>query len=148
MDTTITATDSKTYLTPASENLGLFMQRGITGPLTMVNLMRFRDQADYSLTPEAAPSEAISGRSAFGLYLEAIQQPLADVGGNVIMHADAGNFLIGPIDEHWDNMLIIGFPMPAAFVGFTSSPAYLAASAHRTAALVDSRLLPTEEVFA
>lgn len=138
-------TTTTTYLTPAQDNLGLFMQRGIAGPMTMLNLVRFREHADYAHAPEAAPDQTISGRSAFREYIEAIRQPLAQVGGEVAMTGQAGNFLIGPLDEQWDGLVIIRFPGVAAFVSFTSSADYAKASVHRTAAVEDSRLLPLEE---
>lgn len=38
-----------------------FFIRGRTGPVTMLNLLRFLELADYSQSPELASSEPISG---------------------------------------------------------------------------------------
>ena len=45
----------KTHLEPAQEAGRDFFNRGITGPVVMLNLLRFRAIADYAATPELAP---------------------------------------------------------------------------------------------
>ena len=58
------------YLNP-TEGAGrkLFGSRS-TGPVVMLNLLRFRKIADYSHYPNLAPKEDISGRAAFDLYID------------------------------------------------------------------------------
>ncbi len=41
------------------------LMRGIAGPVVKLNLLRFRGIADYSASPELAPSLPISGAAAF-----------------------------------------------------------------------------------
>ena len=43
------------------------VMRGIVGPVAMLNLLRFRDVADYSAHPELAPSAPISGKTIWRL---------------------------------------------------------------------------------
>ena len=54
-----------------------------------------------------------------------------------------GTYLIGPPEEHWDLVMLVRQNSLADFMAFASNPAYLAGLGHRTAALEDSRLLPT-----
>lgn len=112
------------------------------GPVVMLNLLRFAETADYSASPELAPDEPISGRAAYARYSEHTLPLLAAAGGRVIFSGSAEHFLIGPMEETWDHVLLVRYPSAQAFLGFASDSAYLAGAGHRTAALADSRLLP------
>lgn len=120
-----------------------FMMRGISGPVVMLNLLRFRPVADYSAAPDLAPIEPISGRDAFLRYIEHTLPFLKASGGSVEYLGDGGPWLIGPADERWDAAMLIRQSSVEAFIAWNSDAAYLAGIGHRTAALEDSRLLPT-----
>lgn len=133
------------HLTPAPENLGAFVQRGVAGSVTMLNLMRFRDVAHYPAASNAEGQDSVTGRCAYGRYIDASTELIANAGGEVVLSGEGGNFLIGPLDEKWDAVLILRFPDVPAFVAFTGTQEYQNAAAHRSAALEDSRILPIEE---
>ena len=122
-----------------------FFKRNITGPVVMLNLLRFRNEADYSSTPDLAPEHSISGRRAFELYVKHTRPHLTDNGGEVLFIGDAGPFLIGPPDEHWDLAMLIRHRSVSDFLSFASNEAYLVSVGHRSAALADARLLPIVE---
>ena len=130
------------YLEPTQEAGRAFVMRGIEGPVVMLNLLRFREQADYSHAPELAPSEPISGAQAFERYVEHALPFLAASGGELLFMGEAGKFLIGPADERWDRAMLVKQASAAAFLAYPDDPSYMAGLAHRTAALLDSRLLP------
>ena len=130
------------YLDPTQESGARFFSRGLTGPIVMLNLLRFRAQADYSASPELAPSESINGREAYDLYMKHTAPFLRESGGEVLFIGDALDFLIGPLDERWDLAMLVRHRSPEVFLAFASNEAYLAGIGHRTAALEDSRLLP------
>lgn len=44
------------YLEPTWEAGRVFMARSLQGSVVMLNLLRFRDIADYSATPQLAPA--------------------------------------------------------------------------------------------
>lgn len=46
---------TKSHLEPTQEAGRAFFQRGIAGPVVMLNLLRFRTLADYAANPELAP---------------------------------------------------------------------------------------------
>lgn len=119
-----------------------FGPEGPDGPITMLNLLRFRDNADYGPFPELAPEVPISGRRAYALYSENTLPLLQAAGGEVVMAGPAHGFLIGPPEPRWDHVLVVRYPSKDVFRSFTSNPEYLAGVGHRTAALADSRLLP------
>ena len=130
------------YLEPTWEAGRAFMARQLQGSVAMLNLLRFRDVADYSVAPHLAPGEAISGREAFQRYVEHTLPYLRESGGDLLFLGDGGPFLIGPPEERWDMAMLVRQQSVAAFMAFASHEAYLAGMGHRAAALEDSRLLP------
>lgn len=137
--------EAKSYLEPTQAAGRALMIRHIQGKVVMLNLLRFRDIADYSATPHLAPASPISGRAAYGLYVEHTTPYLEASGGEMIFLGQGGAFLIGPSDEQWDAVMLVRQSSVAEFIAFASNADYLAGIGHRTAALADSRLLPLVE---
>lgn len=133
------------YLDASDEDARRLLERAIEGPVTMLNLLRFREVADYGGSPELVPPEPISGRSAFDEYVRHTLPFLEASGGSVTFYGLGGHNFIGPPEERWDLVMLIEQSSLAAFFAFASNPAYLAGIGHRTAALEDSRLLPIVE---
>ncbi len=135
----------QTYLEPTQESGRAFFLRGITGPVVMLNLLRFRDVADYSAAPGLAPESPISGAEAYRRYIEHTLPHLERSGGSLLFLGKGGNFLIGPTDERWDAALLVRQSSVEAFMAFASNAEYLAGIGHRLAAIEDSRILPLVE---
>ena len=135
------------YLEPTQESGRAFVMRGIEGEVVMLNLLRFREAADYSATPELAPKMSISGAEAFDLYIAHTLPYLKASGGELIFLGSGGAFLIGPESERWDMVMLVRQKSTESFIAFASDAAYLAGTGHRTAALEDSRLLPLSEIW-
>lgn len=133
------------YLEPTDESFGRLLGRGITGSVTMLNLLRFRQDADYSEHPELAPAEPITGSQAYDRYAEHTLPFLATVGGELRLMGASGANLIGPTDERWDVVMLVRYPSLEAFMDMAQNDDYRAGMGHRTAALEDSRLLPIVE---
>jgi hypothetical protein len=134
------------HLEPSHEAGRCLVQRNIAGELVMLNLLRFRDVADYSASPELAPAQPISGAEAYERYIAHTLPLLRTSGGDLMFVGDGGRFLIGPDDERWDRALLVRQKSVGAFMAFAVAEAYLAGIGHRTAALSDSRLLPLVEL--
>ena len=132
----------QTYLAPTQEQGRTFVARGISGPVVMLNLLRFRTVADYSAAPSLAPTSPISGEEAYRLYMEYTLPHLQASGGELLFYGRGGAFLIGPSNERWDAAMLVRQSSVAAFLAFASNGEYLSGIGHRTAALEDSRLLP------
>ena len=128
---------------PTAEQLAVLDGLDPDRPVVMLNLLRFREVADYSGHPDLAPEAPISGAEAYQRYGEAAQRCLGDIGAGVEYLASCAPTFIGPEGERWDLILLVRYPSPAAFRSMITNPDYLAASGHRTAALADSRLVPT-----
>jgi hypothetical protein len=131
-----------TYLEPSQDSGRALVMRRISGPIVMLNLLRFREVADYSTLPELRPNQPISGAAAFQRYIEHTLPFLRESGGEILFLGTGGPFLIGPEREHWDFAMLVRQRNVGAFLAFASHAGYLAGLGHRTAALEDSRLLP------
>ena len=114
------------YTEPEQEAIAAFLQRDSREPVVMLNLLRFKEVADYTDVPHLAPPSSISG-------------------GEILFQGTGGDCLIGPPDEQWDLVLLVSHASVEAFLAFASNEEYLAGAGHRTAALQDSRLLPLDD---
>ena len=130
------------FLEVSQEAGAAFFSRNISGPVTMLNLLRFREVADYSAHPELAPDEPISGAEAYQKYIDFTLPFLKESGGDLVFLGKGGKYLIGPQEEQWDLVMLVHQNSVSDFMAFSSNEAYLVGMGHRTAALEDSRLLP------
>ena len=133
---------TETYLNVDRSRLEAFLSLPANEPVVMLNLLRFREIADYNQSPELAPPEPISGQEAYRRYGEHALPMVRKAGGETLFSGAPGAFLIGPDSEEWDLALLVKYPSRAAFMKMISDDAYRAGAGHRSAALEDSRLLP------
>jgi uncharacterized protein (DUF1330 family) len=138
--------DANIYLQPTWEAGRAFVLRGLAGEVVMLNLLRFREIADYSANPELAPSTPITGAEAYDRYVAHTLPLLRKSGGDLLFMGEGGPFLIGPEQERWDRALMIRQKSAGAFLAFAADEAYLVGIGHRGAAVSDSRLLPLIEL--
>ena len=134
------------YLEPTQAAGRALISRRIAGSVLMLNLLRFREIANYSATPDLAPVEPISGAEAFNRYIAETLPHLRASGGELLLLCEGGPFLIGPDDERWDMMMLVRQRSVDAFIAFATNADYVAGLGHRIAALEDSRLLPLTEL--
>ncbi|MEL6650534.1 MAG: DUF1330 domain-containing protein [Bacteroidota bacterium] len=132
----------KSYIN-ATRDAGIaFVKRQIKGEVVMLNLLKYRETADYAESPELAPETPISGAEAYRLYMKFTTPLLEKAGASVLYAGKAGGHLIGPEEEDWDLMLLVKHKSVDAFLAFANDPEYQKTAGHRGAALLDSRLLP------
>lgn len=108
-------------------------------PITMLNLLRYRQQAHYANGSDLPPC---SGREVYMTRYAAAVTPLViERGARIIWSGSVAGHPVCPDDERWDDILIVEYPDSDSITGLLSDPAYLAQVHHRTAALEDSRLI-------
>ena len=134
------------FLEPTQDAGRALFAHKISGSVVMLNLLRFRQIADYSATPQLAPEMPISGAAAYHLYVEHTLPHLEKSGGELVFLGKGGQFLVGPSDERWDVVMLVRQRSVTDFMAFASNAEYLAGMGHRTAAVEDSRLLPLVEL--
>ena len=133
-----------TAIEPSRESLAqLVAEVPADQPLSMLNLLRFREQAAYSAELSAAPC---SGRQAYAEYSRQVLPLLGAVGGELVWQGQVHCALIAPPGEAWHSALLVKYPSKQAFLQMIQSAAYRAIVHHRTAALADSRLLASSAV--
>jgi len=135
----------KYFTEPTQESGAALFRRNISGTVVMLNLIRLKEIADYANSPELAPKTQISGREAFQKYIDHAMPFLKASGGELLLLGDGGKFLIGPSEEQWDIVMLVRQSSVESFFAFASNPGYMAGIGHRTAAVLDSRLLPVVE---
>jgi uncharacterized protein (DUF1330 family) len=103
----------------------------IEGPVQMVNLLRF------------APD---GGRESYLRYAATIAPHLERVGASITYAGNRREVVIGAeADGWWDAIALVRYPSRAAMIAMFTDPDYLAITEHRTAALVETHLIATEE---
>ena len=129
------------HIEPNPERFQDFLAEGDPdAPIVMINLLRYREQAQYADGSDATPC---SGRDAYGRYgVEAVKH-VAAADGRMLWMGAARFTLIGPDDEQWDDAVLVEYPTKKAFLEMVMKPEYQAIVLHRTAALEDSRLICT-----
>lgn len=126
------------HVNPERERFGQFRAIEREGPVHMLNLIKLRGVATY---PDGT---AVSGREAYAAYGRESAPVFARVGGRIVWSAGPELTLIGPQDEAWDIAFVAEYPSGAAFVEMVKDADYQKAVVHRTAAVLDSRLIRTE----
>lgn len=135
----------ETYLDVTQETGRIFFNSNIEGPIVMLNLLRFKETADFISCPELMPVSPISGRDCYKLYMKHTFSFLKEAGGELVFKGNANPYVIGPLDEEWDMILLVKHASKEEFLKFASNTEYLKIQGYRTAALEDSRLIPIAE---
>ena len=128
------------YVDPSQENWDTFKSLPRDTPLHMLNLLKFRDIADY---PAGHPCNktTMTGAEAYAQYRAALVPIVKAVGGGFVWHAPMECTVTGPPGE-WDEAFVMGYPDARAFFAMIKDPDYIEnALPHRTAAVADSRLI-------
>lgn len=132
------------HIDPEREAFEAFKALPRNEPIWMLNLVRFRDRADY---PAGHPDadKGRSGAEAYREYGRASGPVFARVGGSVVWRGSMQNVLIGPQTEHWDAIFIAHYPSAGAFLEMVTDPDYRLAVVHRQAAVETSRLIRCQQ---
>ncbi len=135
------AADARRSVEPSPERLQEFVAAADAGaPLVMINLLRYRERAQYPPGGDAAPC---SGREAYQRYAAVALAKVAQVGGRILWMGRVAASVIAPHGEEWDDAVLVEYPSRKAFLDMIALRDYQAAVFHRTAALEDSRLIAT-----
>jgi len=129
---------------PSTEKLQkLVAEATDESPIVMINLLRYRNRAEY---PQGSDETPCSGEEAYQRYGARVVPMVGEVGGKILWRGSVKHVVIGPAGEEWDEALLVHYPSRRAFLTMVSRPDYLRAAVHRSAALADSRLIATATV--
>ena len=121
----------KNRLTPNEAQLKAFMESGDDAPIHMVNLLKFREKAEYA----DGRASALTGEEAYGIYGEAVAGLLVKHGGGLMFSGKVEHLLLGEVEELWDSVAIAMYPSRKAMLEMIASPEYQEIAVHREAGL-------------
>ncbi len=101
------------------------------GPVWMVNLMKYRETADYADGRESA----ISGREADDLYTPI--ESLDAVGAEIVFVGDVDQQLLGDAPT-WERVAVVKYPTRRSFIEMQSRPDFQAKHVHKDAGMQET----------
>ena len=116
---------------PTEEQMKGFLEPGREGPIYMLNLLKFKETAEYADSRETD----LSGAEAYAIYGQEVIQHLQKVGGAPMFSAGVERLMLGEVEELWDAAAIAMYPSRKAMLEMISSPEYQASALHREAGL-------------
>lgn len=136
---------SDAHIDPTREAFETFKALPRDEPIWMLNLVRFRAQAEYPAEHDDA-TLGRSGKDAYREYSRTSGPVFARVGGQIVWRGVMQASLIGPADELWDTLFIARYPSAGAFLEMVTDAGYRRAVVHRQAAVETSRLIRCQEM--
>ena len=127
---------------PGAGQIAAFFGGAEDGPFVMINLLKFKERADY---PDGSDAD-LSGREAYARYGLAVQACLAAVGGKSIYAGSVTDLMLGEVDELWDMVALAQYPSRAAMMAMVQSPEYQAIEKHRVAGLAGQLNIRTKSI--
>lgn len=128
------------YVDPERAQFEAFKALPRDTPIEMLNLVRFREQADYS-GDHALADRGLSGADAYKNYGKESGPVFARVGGTMAYRGGFETVLIGPRSERWDAVFVARYPDAGAFMEMVTDEDYRKVVVHRQAAVETSRLI-------
>lgn len=126
---------------PRGEQLQTLLGLGGDKPISMLNLLKFRDKAQYDEPGEPE----MTGREAYDRYARAMVPLVLSHGGRIRFSGRADALVIGDVGELWDAVAIMEYPSRAAFVAIATSPEVQEIGRHRKAGLAGQLLIQCTE---
>ena len=124
---------------PNKEQIKGFMEPVSEGPICMVNLLKFKEKAEY----EDGRDTDLTGREAYALYEEGVKKLLQEIGGGIGFEGDVERLALGEVEELWDVVGLAVWPSRGAMFKVMQSPDMQAISVHRSAGLAGQLNLET-----
>ena len=116
---------------PRREQIAALVENDKGGPIRMLNLLKFKEFADYG----DGNDTGLSGAEAYQRYAAEVVPIISKTGGEVVFSGQANTLVIGDGELEWDVVSIVEYPSVAAFIGMTSSEEYQKIHVHREAGL-------------
>jgi uncharacterized protein (DUF1330 family) len=131
---------ASSYIDPSPANFQAFKDLPRDEPIHMLNLLEYREQAEYPEGHEHV-GKGWSGRRAYEEYGKTSGPIFRRVGGTMAWRGAFQTMVTGPEAKRWHEGFIAHYPNAGAFFEMIKDPEYQQAVVNRTAALVDSRLM-------
>jgi uncharacterized protein (DUF1330 family) len=118
-------------VTPNEEQINGFLEDPEIGPISMVNLLKYKEKANY----DDGRNTNLSGEEAYGLYAAEVINLVEKYGGEFLFAGKVNRLMLGEVDEMWDSIAIAKYPNRKAMFEMTMDPEYQKIHVHRDAGL-------------
>ena len=109
-----------------------------TGPVVMINLVRFRDRATDGNG---------SGWDAYLRYSQMTMPLIKARGGTALWAGNVEGAAFGDPGKRWDYAVLVQYPSRAAFLDMVTSDDYAKANEHREAGAEEHLILATDQTY-
>ena len=99
-------------LSPNDEQLNGFVEGDVETPIAMVNLLKFKEKAEY----EDGRETNLSGAEAYAIYGEKVQECLKKVGAEMTFSGVVSRLMLGEVEDLWDSVAIARYPSRKAML--------------------------------
>jgi len=128
------------HIKPTREQIVRLAESGNDGPVVMLNLLKY--------AARSAGDPGKTGAQSYDTYGEQMREIMARRGIKLLWRGRADSVVIGDDEaDAWDEVLLVEYPSRKAFLEMAASKEYEKVGEHRTAALIDSRLIACTERF-
>ena len=133
----------RVHIDPSPKNWASFKDLPRDKPIHMLNLLLYREYAEY---PEGHEhhGNGWSGRRAYEEYGATSGPIFSRVGGKIVWRGGFETMVTGPEVREWHDGFVAEYPNAGAFLEMVTDAEYQKAVINRTAALIDSRLIRFE----
>ncbi len=100
--------------TPTPEQFKELMEGPQDTPVVMVNLLKFKKEADGG-------NEGMSGQESYMKYGSKMQEFVESKGGRFLYMGTADSMVLGETDHDWDVVALVEYPSRKAFVEIATS---------------------------
>ena len=130
----------KNAVIPNEEQMAGFLEGDTETPIKMVNLLKFKDKADY----KDGRQTSLSGKEAYQIYSDEVQGHLEKVGGQSIFFGEVERLMLGEVEELWDWVAIAEYPSIKAMLEMVMDSEYQKSEEHRSAGLAGQLNIETK----
>jgi uncharacterized protein (DUF1330 family) len=125
---------------PSEEQMAAFLEEGEDTPIHMVNLLKFKEKAEY----EDGRENDLTGAQAYAIYGAEVQAHVKKVGGKGIFSGQVSRLMLGEVEELWDMVAIVMYPSKKAMFTMITDPEYVESAKHRSAGLAGQLNIETK----
>jgi Uncharacterized conserved protein len=116
---------------PNDEQISGFLENPDLGPISMVNLLKFKKKAKY----EDGRDTNLTGKQAYKIYSSEVINFVKKYGGEFLFAGSVSRLMLGEVEDMWDAVAIAKYPNRKAMMDMTMDPGYQKIHVHRDAGL-------------
>ncbi|MFD9864830.1 DUF1330 domain-containing protein [Streptomyces alboflavus] len=116
---------------PTGASLKQFVQDRPDTPVTMLNLLRFRE----------------GGEQGYAAYLRHFRPHAERVGARILYYGLGDRAVVGEAGQSWDAVLLVAYPSRRAFSQMVRDEEYQRGTHLRTESLTEAVLQPTDDAW-